>query len=80
MTSTASNLPTLYEIRVAGHLDARWIAWFDGLTLTAESDGTTILRGPLPDQAALHGTLQRVRDTGLVLVSVIQVNQLRSTS
>ena len=59
-----------YEICLKGHLNRRWAAWFDGLSLSRESDGTTILRGPIPDQAALHGLLQKVRDTGLPLVSV----------
>jgi hypothetical protein len=59
-----------YEIRIKGHLDARWAAWFDGLSLSLESDGMTIIRGPVADQAALHGLLQRVRDVGLPLVSV----------
>lgn len=59
-----------YEIRVKGHLGARWAAWFDGMTLTPGGDGTTILRGPVADQAALHGLLARTRDTGLPLVSV----------
>ena len=62
-----------YEIRLKGHLDGRWAAWFDDLSLSRERDGTTILRGPIPDQAALHGLLQRVRDTGLSLVSVIRL-------
>jgi len=62
-----------YEIRLKGHLDDRWAAWFDGLSLSRESNGITILRGPIPDQAALHGLLQRVRDTGLSLVSVIRL-------
>jgi hypothetical protein len=62
-----------YEIRIEGHLDARWTAWFDGLTLTHETDGTTVLHGPVVDQAALHGLLQKVRDLGLPLVSVIHV-------
>jgi hypothetical protein len=62
-----------YEIRLKGHLDGRWAAWFDGLSLGRESDGTTTLRGPIADQAALHGLLQRVRDTGLSLVSVIRL-------
>jgi hypothetical protein len=62
-----------YEIRVKGHLDARWVAWFDGLGLTNESDGTTVIRGQVPDQAALHGLLQKLRDLGLPLVSVTQV-------
>jgi hypothetical protein len=62
-----------YEIRLKGHLDARWTAWFDGLILSLESDGTTVIHGPIPDQAALHGVLQRVRDLGLPLVSVVRV-------
>ena len=59
-----------YEIRVAGHLDARWAAWFDGLSVGQQGDGTTLISGPIADQAALHGLLQRVRDLGLPLVSV----------
>ena len=62
-----------YEIRLKGRLDSRWAAWFDGLSLTNESDGTTIIRGPVVDQAALHGLLQKVRDLGLPLISVTQV-------
>ena len=62
-----------YEIRLQGHLDARWAAWFDGLTLTREGDGTTLIQGPVVDQAALHGLLQKVRDVGLPLVSVRNV-------
>jgi hypothetical protein len=62
-----------YEIRVEGHLGARWAAWFDGLDLTDEADGTTVLRGPVVDQAALHGLLQKLRDVGLPLVSLTQV-------
>jgi len=62
-----------YEIRLMGHLDARWAAWFDGLTVRQERDGTTVIRGQVADQAALHGLLQRVRDLGLPLVSVKQV-------
>jgi hypothetical protein len=63
----------LYEIRVRGHLESRWAAWFDGMTLTRGSDGTTNIRGPVVDQAALHGLLATLRDTGLPLVSVTQV-------
>ena len=59
-----------YEIRVAGLLDTRWAAWFDGLSLTHQSDGTTVIHGPVADQAALHGLLRKVRDTGLPLLSV----------
>lgn len=62
-----------YEIRLAGHLDAHWAAWFDGLTVSREADGTTVISGPIVDQAALHGLLQRVRDLGLPLVSVTRL-------
>jgi hypothetical protein len=65
--------PGRYEIRLRGHLDSRWAAWFDGLSLTSSSDGTTVIGGPVADQAALHGLLQKVRDLGLPLVSVTQV-------
>ena len=59
-----------YEIRIKGHLDARWAAWFDGMDLSRDPDGTTTIQGSLADQAALHGLLQRVRDLGLELLSV----------
>lgn len=59
-----------YAIRLAGHLDAHWAAWFDGLAVSHEVEGTTLISGPIADQAALHGLLQRVRDLGLTLVSV----------
>ena len=62
-----------YEIRVTGHLNARWAAWFDGLSLTRAEDGTTILRGQIVDQAALHGVLQKLRDIGVPLISVTQL-------
>ena len=65
--------PGSYEIRVKGHLDSRWSPWFDGMVLTPDSDGTTLIHGLAVDQAALHGLLQRIRDTGLPLVSVTQV-------
>ena len=67
-----------YEICIGGHLDARWAAWFDGLALTHDSDGTTVIHGPVVDQAALHGLLQKVRDIGLPLVSVTRVDNSRA--
>jgi len=68
-----------YEIRVEGHLGPRWATWFDGMTLTAQGDGTTVLDGPVADQAALHGLLHKVGDVGLPLLSVVQVDAARST-
>ena len=65
--------PGHYEIRLKGHLDHRWANWFEGLTITLEDNGETLLAGPVVDQAALHGWLRKVRDLGLPLVSVIHV-------
>jgi hypothetical protein len=65
--------PGRYEIRLKGHLDARWAERFDGLSFTHEGDGTTILAGPVVDQAALYGLLRTVRDLGLPLLSVMEV-------
>ncbi len=62
-----------YEIRVTGHLSSRWAAWFDGLSLIPADDGTTVIRGPIVDQAALHGVLQKLRDLGVPLISVTQL-------
>ena len=62
-----------YEIRVNGHLGTRWAAWFDGLAITGDGDGTTVLRGSVADQAALHGLLQKLRDVGIPLISLTQV-------
>ena len=74
-TSTGRHHDTgRYEIRLKGHLDTRWAAWFDGLSLTKESDGTTIIHGPVADQAALYGLLQKLRDLGLPLISVNHVD------
>ena len=66
--------PGRYEIRLKGHLDSRWAAWFDGLAIAHGSDGTTIIYGPVADQAALHGLLQKTRDLGLPLISVNHVD------
>jgi hypothetical protein len=60
----------LYEIRIQGHLDAHWDVLFEGLTITLEDKGETLLTGPVVDQAALHGLLKKVRDLGMVLLSV----------
>lgn len=72
--SSTSTGPARYEIRIRGRLEPRWTAWFDGLESTVAADGTSVLRGPLVDQAALHGVLQRLRDLGIQLVSLSQVD------
>jgi hypothetical protein len=59
-----------YEIRIQGRLDDRWTAWFDGMELVTAGDGSTLIRGEVVDQAALHGLIQKVRDLGLPLLSV----------
>jgi len=72
--------PAHYELRIAGHLDEHWSAWFGGLTLSREDDGTTTLRGAVTDQAELHGLLVKVRDLGATLISVTATDRLGSTA
>jgi hypothetical protein len=67
--------PGHYEIRIKGHLDNRWADWFEGLTITLEDNGETLLTGSIVDQAALHGWLRKVRDLGMPLISVIHVER-----
>jgi hypothetical protein len=73
MASSDQHQPGRYEIRLKGHLASRWAAWFDGLSLSLNNDGTTTIHGFVADQAALHGLLQKVRDIGVPLISVTQV-------
>jgi hypothetical protein len=65
---------TIYQIRIRGHLSPRWRDWFEGLSITLEETGDTLLTGPVVDQVALHGLLKKVRDLGMSLISVIQVD------
>jgi len=67
---TDPSKPVVYQIRIKGHLGREWTDWFEGLTVTLEDDGTTLLTGLVIDQAALHGLLKKVRDLGMPLVSV----------
>lgn len=61
-----------YQIRLKGHLADRWTDWFEGLSITLEANGDTLLTGPVADQAALHGLLRKVRDLGMPLISVVE--------
>lgn len=72
--------PGLYEIRLNGHLGARWTAWFEGMTITLEENGETLVSGPVADQAALHGLLKKVRDLGMPLLSVTCVGSSETDS
>jgi hypothetical protein len=60
----------IYQIRIKSHLDPDWTDWFEGLTISQEDDGDTLLTGPVVDQSALHGLLKKVRDLGMSLVSI----------
>jgi hypothetical protein len=65
-----ANRLIVYQIRIKGHLSQQWMDWFEGMTITLEEDGDTLLTGPVIDQAALHGLLKKVRDLGMPLLSV----------
>lgn len=76
MNTTRNGKPInkkIYQIRLKGHLSRQWADWFEGLTITLEEDGNTLLTGPVVDQAALHGLLKKVRDLGMPLLSVNSV-------
>ena len=65
----------VYEIRIQGHLDQHWTMWFEGLAISYQSDGSTLLRGPLADEAALHGVLIKVRDLALPLLAMKRITE-----
>lgn len=71
---TEHDAPPIYEIRVRGRLGAHWDAWFDGMTVRGDADGTSVITGPIVDQAALHGLLRKLRDLGVVLESLVQIH------
>ncbi len=70
VSQDSHSTPLAYRMRIRGHLDQHWSAWFDGTTIRHEPDGTTVLAGSLADQAALYGLLSKARDLGLTLLSV----------
>ena len=72
-STTDPRQPMVYQIRIQGHLGSEWTDWFEGLTITLEDNGETLLTGPVIDQATLHGLLRKVRDVGLPLLSVIRL-------
>jgi hypothetical protein len=72
-SKTDSSKPPVYQIQIEGHLGQQWVDWFEGLTITLQEDGMTLLTGPVTDQSALFGLLKKVRDLGIPLVSVNRV-------
>lgn len=72
-SSWGSAMVDIYQVRVRGHIDDRWSDWLEGLAVQRQEDGTTVLVGPVVDQAALHGVIARIRDLGLPLLSVSRV-------
>jgi hypothetical protein len=69
------NEPIVYQIRIKGVIDDKWSYWFDGMSICPQVDGTTLLTGPIRDQAALHGLLAKIRDLGMPLLSVQRKNE-----
>ena len=70
---TDPDQPTVYQIRIKGHLGPQWSGWFGDLAITQEDNGDTLLTGPVVDQAALHGLLRKVRDLGMPLISAVRI-------
>lgn len=73
LNAQSSQNSTIYQIRLKGHLDDYWADWFEGMTITLDDNGETVLTGEVIDQAALHGLLKKIRNLGLSLISVTQV-------
>ena len=72
---TDPDQPVVYQIKIKGHLGHQWTDWFEGLTITLEDNGETLLTGPVVDQAALHGVLAKIRDLGMPLLSVRRIER-----
>lgn len=70
---TDPDIPMVYQIRIRGHLDCQWTNWFEGMNITLQDNGDTLLSGPVADQAALHSLLRKVRDLGMPLLSVVSL-------
>jgi hypothetical protein len=75
---TDPNQPMVYEISITGHLGSQWTDWFEGMTITLDANGNSLLTGPVVDQAALHGLLKKVRDLGMPLISVLRIDPAQS--
>ena len=73
---TNPSQPVIYQIRIKGHLGSQWTDWFEGLTITLEEGGDTLLTGPVVDQSALHGLLRKIRDLGMTLISIQTINKM----
>ena len=78
VTTQQRDQPVIYQLRIEGHLSPHWAEWFEGLTITLEENGDTLLTGPVMDQAVLHGLLKKVRDVGMPLLSVTRVQADRA--
>lgn len=72
-STTDPNQAAVYQIRLKGHLSRQWVGWFEGLTITLEADGDTLLTGTVIDQSALYGLLRKIRDVGMPLISVMRL-------
>ena len=73
MSDRQNEKAVIYQVRIEGQLGQQWTEWFEGLSITQERDGTTLLTGPVVDQSALHGLLKKVRDLGIPLVSINRI-------
>ena len=78
MVNKSKSKSNIYQIRVKGHLDPQWSDWFEGMAITLDEDDTTLITGPVVDDAALHGLLKKVRDSGLRLLSVNHIQNIQT--